>query len=100
MKTTKHSEPHPLAGKTVKIKASATHRQYPEFGGSDFRLEDWWDRVSGVSWMNANGNPACLIYAMRGADQKPRLPIEDEVVYGKIGGMGSLVHVSELEAAK
>jgi hypothetical protein len=92
-----HSEPHPLAGKVVRIKPHVTHLQYPGFGGSEFEIEDWWDRVSGGSWMNATGNPACLIFAMRSAEQRPRIPTDDEVVYGKRGGMGSLLHVSEFE---
>ena len=91
----KHSNPHLLAGKTVKIKKSSTHFQFAEFGGSDFRVEDYWDRVSGKSWMDCTGNPACIIYAMRSAQNK--LPFNDEVVYGKIGSYGHLVHISELE---
>ena len=88
-----HNEPHPQAGKIVKIKQDVKHFQYPDFGGSEFHLEDWWDRVVGKSWMVCDGNPACLVYAMRGTS----LPIDDEVVYGKVDNSGSLVHVSELE---
>lgn len=86
-----HTEPHPLAGKTVKIKASSRHPQVETFGGSELRLEDWWDRVTGKSWMTCGGNPACVIYALR------QQPIDNEIVYGKIGSFGHLVHVSELE---
>ena len=42
-----HKESSPLAGTTVKIKSTATHLQFPNFGGSEYRVEDWWDRVSG-----------------------------------------------------
>ena len=90
-----HSEQHPLAGKTAKIREGVKHFQVKDFGGSDFRVEDYWDRVSGKSWMDCNGNPACLIYAMRAGTEK--LPIDDEVVYGKVGCFGHLVHVSELQ---
>lgn len=93
--TTIHNEPHPLAGKTVKLKPSATHFQVHDFGGSEFRLEDWWDRVSGNPWGLCKGNPACIVYAMRCATNK--LPFDNEVVYGKVGHFGHLVHISELE---
>jgi hypothetical protein len=90
-----HNEAHPLAGKTVKIKPGATHLQVPDFGGSEYRVEDWWDRVGEQSWMSARGNPACIIYALRAADNK--LPTDDDVLYGKIGALGHIVHVSEIE---
>lgn len=90
-----HTERHPLAGKTVKIRQSATHNQDPEFGGSDFHVEDWADKVINCSWMDARGNPAALIYAMRSATND--LPCNDNVVYGKTdNGLGHLVHVTEL----
>lgn len=78
-----HAEPHPLAGQYVIVDAGAG----PPF---EYRIEDWWDRVSGGSWMFADGNPACLVYAMRTAG---RTPINNEVVYGD----GMLVHVSEIK---
>jgi hypothetical protein len=82
-----HKDPHELAGKTVKIKSG-------EFVDQDYRIEDWWDRVGGKSWTVMEGNPACLEYAMRSsAEQKP---ISDEVVYGKIGSFGKLMHISDL----
>ena len=90
-----HKEPHPKAGQIVKIAACAKHPQVDNFGGADFRLEDWWDRVSGRSWKWCDGNAACLIYAMRSGFGK--MPTDDEVVYGKIGNLGHLVHVNELE---
>lgn len=93
-----HSEPSEYAGRTVKIRESATHFQVDGFGGSEFRVEDWWDRVSGGSWMWAKGNPAALVYAMRSSSQEIDIPIDDEVLYGKIGMFGHLVHISELEA--
>lgn len=83
-----HDAPHPLAGKTVRVKANVDR-----LGGSEFRLEDWWDRIAGKSWMHCDGNPACLNYAVRGIDLMP----DDDVVYGKIGAFGHLMHVSELD---
>lgn len=79
-----HSERHPQAGQTIQVDMGN--------GPVDYRLEDWWDRLTGGSWMDAVGNPAALNYAMRSA---LTLPLDNEVVYGKIGGLGYLVHVSE-----
>lgn len=89
-----HRQPHPLAGRRVRIRADVKHPQYPTFGGSEFSVEDWWDRLDGRSWMFCDGNPACLVYAVRSAAAD--LPTDDEVVYGKVGGYGSLLHVSEI----
>jgi hypothetical protein len=87
-----------LAGKTVKIKKDVFHPQYPTFGGSDFIVEDWWDRVGRSSWMDNPGNPACFIYGLRRVAQPmPFPPPDDEVLYGKVGLFGSLVHISEIE---
>src|SRR5437016_1310536 len=86
-----HSEPHPKAGQVVPIKLVQPHHQFADI--KEMEIEDYWDRVSGGSWMNATGNPACLIYAVRTVG----LPIDDEVLYGKTKGrMGVLIHVSEL----
>lgn len=80
-----HNEPHPLAGQTVKVDLGT--------GPVPYEIEDWWDRVSGSSWMYAEGNPAALAYAFRTAGLTP---IDNEVVYGK-AGLGHLVHVSEIK---
>lgn len=92
-----HKEPHLKAGQVVKIIPSAKHPQIKEFGGAEFEIEDWWDRVAGKSWKWCDGNPACLIYAMRTGLNEYEVPTDDEVVYGKIGAFGHLVHVNELE---
>ena len=84
-----------LAGKTVRIKDHVTHFQQPNFGGSEFIVEGYWDDVTGGSWMFANGNPACMVYAIRGIDNK--IPTDDNVLYGKVGNLGHLVHISEVE---
>lgn len=94
-KTVIHDQPHWAAGAIVRIKKSATHFQYPNFGGEEFRVEDWWDKMTGGSWGDAVGNPACIVYALRAVENK--LPDDDEVVYGKLGSFGCLLHVSEIE---
>lgn len=81
-----HAESSPLAGQTVKAKLGYTVVEY--------RVEDWWDKITGGSWMFADGNPAALNYAMRSATNQ--LPIDDEVLYGKVGAFGHLVHISEI----
>lgn len=76
------------AGKTVKIIGG-------EFKGEDYRIENWVYQMSGKSWMDCNGNPACLEYAMRaGFENKPA---DNNVYYGKIGAFGKLMHISDLE---
>lgn len=93
--TVLHPEPSTLSGTAVKIRAEASHPQVPNFGGSEFKVEDWWDRVGGGSWTDAVGNPACIAYAIRIGVNK--VLFDNEVLYGKIGRFGHLVHISEIE---
>lgn len=86
-----HANPHPKAGQVVKLRADAH-----VIGGQDYRIEDYWDRVAGKSWMVSNGNPACMKYAMRTGMSARSIPNDDEVLYGKIGGIGELIHISEI----
>lgn len=90
-----HAAAHPLARKTVRLNDTASDPQrHIVVTGAEFVVEDWWDRLTGGSWMNAGGNPAALFYAMRSGTT--HLPFDDEVVYGHIGPFGHLVHASEL----
>jgi hypothetical protein len=82
----------PLAGKTVTVKPAAPYENLQD--GAEYRVEDWWENVYGKSWMDATGNPAALIYGMRSG--VGGLPIDDDVLYGKINSLGYLVHVSEI----
>lgn len=94
---TTHPQPHPLAGQTVKLRLSSLEYDGWDIASGDlFQVEDYWDRLTGGSWLYANGNPACLDYAVRLACSG--LPLDDEVVYGKVRGLGYLVHVTELDA--
>lgn len=62
-----------------------------------YRVEGYWDVLTGGSWMDANGNPACIAYAVRSA--VCGLPTDDLVLYGKTpDSSGHLVHVSEVRA--
>lgn len=84
-------EKHPLAGKTVRLNCKPDP---DNLDGKSFTIEDWQENVMGRSWMVCNGNPACLKYAMRSAFAG--IPIDNEVIYGKVGPFGHLIHVSEL----
>jgi hypothetical protein len=85
-----HATASPWAGFTV-VLTSGQH------AGKDYHVEDWWDRIAGKSWMHCDGNPACMIYAIDSAFGGDSL--DDEVLYGKIGSSGHLIHVRHVEAA-
>lgn len=85
---------HALANKWVVIKATATHPQFPAFSGGKVLIEDAWMNIDGRSWKDCDGNPACLIYAFRAG--VAGLPTDDNVLYGKLGAYGVLVHESEI----
>jgi hypothetical protein len=89
-----HENSHKLSGKTVKLKNIINHPQY-DLNGADYIIEDWQDRVMGQSWMFCSENPVCLIYAMRSAFSD--LPTDDNVLYGKVNGLGHIIHISEIE---
>lgn len=98
-----HADPHPLAGQIVTLDSNAAD---PVRGmvmpGEQFHIEDWWDRVSGKSWMLSHNNPAAVQFAMRTGIrcgmEDGVIPTDDEVLYGHIGGIGHLIHVCELPA--
>lgn len=85
-----------LAGSTVKLKNDIKD---PYAGlipaGSNYNVEDYWINVAGMSWMDAVGNPAALNYALRST--LAGLPMNDDVLYGKIQGLGFLIHTSEIQ---
>lgn len=92
-----HSETHPRAGQTVKLNVASSltaEKLTAELAGQEFVIEDWWDHLTGGSWMDAVGNPAALKYALRSGALF--LPLDNEVVYGHVGPFGHLVHASEL----
>lgn len=92
-----HTESHPLARQTVVLNEKAADAaRGVVVAGEEFVIEDWWDKLTGKSWMFSDGNPAALQYAMRSGLADGAIPLDDEVVYGKIGNFGHLVHVSEL----
>lgn len=93
-----HSDSHPLAGRTVLLAPGVTDpARGLVTGGRPFQVEDWWDHLTSRSWMEAGNNPAALQYAIRSG--MAHLPIDDDVIYGKIDECGHLVHASELSDA-
>ena len=90
-------ERSPYAGCEVKTRpdVGADPLTCRELGNRLFTVEDWWENVSGRSWMVVNGNPATTAYAIR-VGMKGTVPFDNEVLYGKIDGLGYLFHVSEL----
>lgn len=88
----------PHAGMTVKTRddVGPDPMTGQPLAGQDFEVEDWWQNVSGRSWMNSDGNPAALTYAFRTGMASGRVPLNNEVLYGKIGMLGYLFHVTEL----
>jgi hypothetical protein len=91
---TTHSTPHDLAGKTVTLAPASPNAEIHD--GVEFTVEDWYDRVTGQSWMFAEGNPTAIKYALRTGFGGGKVPVNDEVVYGKIGNLGHIVHTTEL----
>lgn len=90
-----------FAGKTVKIKDGVRKGlQVGNMSGMDFVIEDWCENALGCHWRCANGNPAAIEYAVRSAfnGAKNNVPIfSNDVLYGKVCGLGHLFHVNELE---
>ena len=71
------------AGKTVKTSS-----------GETIRIEDYWENVNGRSWKIVKGNHSVGIYKKR--IKKNMLPEDNEVLYGKIGSIGLIIHVTEI----
>lgn len=83
--------PTKLSGQTVLIKSG-------QFKGVKYRIEGLWKDVAGISWGSAEGNPACLEFALRTAFEQVSLSecTDSKVYYGKIGGLGKLMPECQL----
>jgi len=90
-------ERHPLAGTMVKVHPAPGTEFENLQQGANFLIEDWYENVNGELWKASarRGIWAAVHYATRATGSG--LPHDDEVVYGHIGELGYLVHVSELE---
>lgn len=89
-----HREISPLANRKMTLEIDVSHPRVKDLGGTEILIEDWWDRISGKSWMYESGNRDCLYYAMRVGYN--RLPIDDEVLCGTVNEVEYLVHISEI----
>ena len=86
------------AGKKMKVKKGAGKSLTGELlDDKEFVAEDYWINVAGESLWDCDGNPACIEYALRTTFNKYHIPIDDNVVYGKVGLYGHLFHETELE---
>lgn len=87
----------PYAGAVVKTKPDVGKDPFSriDLGNQEFVIEDWWQNVTGKSWMISDGNVAAMAYGFR-TGLRGCVPTDNEVLYGKIGGLGFLFHVSEL----
>lgn len=89
------------AGRIIKTKTNVGNGlQCGDMSGAEFIIEDWCENVLRCSWMNANGNPVALEYAIRTAmhgDNNNVPMLSEDVLYGKIGGFAHLFHMNELK---
>lgn len=79
-----HSEPSPLANTTVTLSSGP-------YEGSEYNIQDYWDRIFGGSWMESD-SPYAVEYTIHGLSY--RVPMDDEVLYGEIDGIGHIVRVA------
>lgn len=90
-------EKYKYAGKTMKVAQGAGRAFNGELlDGREFIVEDYWINIVGKTWRYVEGNPAVVEYICRAMKKKTPPPMDDDVVYGKIGPYGHLFHVSEL----
>jgi len=61
-----------------------------EAGEAFFEFDEAVQYKKGYGWKSCDGNPACMAYCRR--VMRSGLPLNDEVVYGKVGCFGYLVH--------
>lgn len=76
--------PNVYAGQTLPIEGSPL----------EIVVEDWAENVLGESWMRQLSAPAFLHYATR--LRAHNLPNDGDVLYGKVEGLGVMVHATEL----
>lgn len=92
-----HEKAHPLAGREVYV-GPGDHKdpQGEIVEGAVYAVEDWADRVYGTDPWMAQGNPAMLYYAVRSIAADIGGAGDPNIVYGKIGPFGHILHESEL----
>lgn len=89
---------HPLANQTVLVSfANAPNYQLPDPTGTyEFTVADWWLSMPGVTELTFLQNFATAYYG----DRILGTPIESldltKSIYGKINGLGYIIHESEI----
>ena len=70
--------------------------------GNEYIVEGYWDELEGESWLDTDFRPVILQYMMRVINEEHLKDYRecDEVLYGKIGRYGYIVHVNEIERIK
>lgn len=82
-----------FAGQTLRTKSNIGK----DVSDKEFIAEDYWINISPYrSWMISDGAPAALLYAVRIGCNGNNVPLDNNVVYGKIDHLGYLIHESEL----
>lgn len=89
-----HQNKFEYAGKKIPVADKFIHHQYPHI--KEIVIEDWWDRITGKSWMENRNNSAVMMYLIRINQPGYQIPVDDEVLYGHYKGSGILIHISEL----
>ena len=71
-------------------------------GISSYVIEDWWKKIAGENWKaSAFHNPAAYNYCLNHQSEYSNHSVSvNWVLYGKIGGLGYLVNVNELDLPK
>jgi hypothetical protein len=87
VKIEQHPQKHPLAGRTVRVSIFDQDE--------DFYVYDWFDRVFQAFWLSKAGGRSAQNYAKHAGFKG--LPLDNEVVYGRVGKWGTIVHATELE---
>lgn len=86
-----HIHPSEHSGKGLRISQSV-----PGIGGRECIVHDYWDRMYGITWQEGreDGLAACIFYDARARAEG--LPLDNEVLYVRVGSLGYLVHVTEI----
>lgn len=78
---------HPLAGRTVSVKAT----------GDEIQIEDWFEKIFGIPYLLHDlDRPPLIIYFCRMALDLS-VPVDNDVVCVKFRGSGGLLHNSEIQ---
>ena len=96
-----HPIPSIYAGITVRVRSDISFYMIPQFATMVFTVQDYYDRVIGMSWQDSKGsslsqsNQPVVIYSIR--QRLNKLPLDDEVLIGTLNGDTVLLHYNEIE---